>query len=226
MGSSLADWVAANGAPVSSSVIDGMYDRDPFWLERFGPAGLQFAREDGGFHIRHLVSALRIGRDELLVSYAQWLRELLVARGMCTRHLTENFELLGAALEREAPCDATPAVRALSKASAALTYTGNHASAVQMRENELARGYVLALGQLPNDALLRDARTVLSYAADEIVQPDAKPLGGFVAYRCRQATPRGLWAAAPDEVLRRQLRTTLAGVLPEDVANRVDAAWG
>lgn len=221
----LADWVQTNGGSISIGVIDAMYARDPFWLERFGPTKLKFAHEDGGFHIRHLVSALRVGRDDVMENYGRWLREVLVSRGMCTKHLADNFVMLGDALKRSAPMDATPAVRALEMASAALAYIHNDARKLQDAATHLATQWMLRLGIAPTPELQLDALTVLSYAADAFGFASARPLAGFVAYRVRQTKARGLWARCSIEDLRRELVTVVESGVSADAAQRVDAAW-
>lgn len=223
MENALADWVASDGGPISRGVIDAMYARDPFWLERYGPNGLQAAREDGGFHIRHLVSALRVANDGIMETYARWLRELLVARGMCTQHLADNFIMLGYALKRSAPMDATPAVIALTKAASALTYIHTEARKLQDNAHTLVVQWLMRLGLTPNAVLRLDAESVVSYAADSLAYPDAAPLAGFVAYRGRQPISRGLWRERSADVLHRELLVVLQGVLPADAVSRI--AW-
>lgn len=72
-----------------------MYAADPFWSRRFGRRGERHAGEDGRHHVVYLVEALREGDALRFVRYAEWLRTVLVARGMCTRHVLENLARLG-----------------------------------------------------------------------------------------------------------------------------------
>ncbi|MEY2933986.1 MAG: hypothetical protein RL033_4735, partial [Pseudomonadota bacterium] len=103
---------------LTARVVSEMY-RDPFWSARFGERGRKFSEEDGQSHISHLVQALVARDPEVLSRYGRWLRSVLTTRGMCTRHLTENFERLEWAV-RDLNADAQPAVDYLRAARAEL----------------------------------------------------------------------------------------------------------
>ena len=95
-------------AALSQSVLDRMYE-NPFWMERYGERGRRFANEDSLHHVSYLVAALASGDAAVFERYAQWLRSVLVSRGMCSEHLGENFRLLASAI---ADCGASARMRA------------------------------------------------------------------------------------------------------------------
>src|SRR3954465_800704 len=128
----LADAIEARSQILADRALEAMY-RDPFWDARFGERGRRYAREDNVHHIAYLVQALRAASVDLLTNYARWLQRVLTTRGMCSRHIGENFERVA-----EGIGDAAPAFAFLDEAAAALAYDGGPARAVQ----EAAEGVV------------------------------------------------------------------------------------
>ena len=128
--SALLPMLQERGLEMSQRVLADMY-RDPFWTERYGERGRRHADEDSAFHLQYLARALSSGDATVMVRYARWLRELLAARGMCTRHLSENFRLLAGGLQRAGWPDAAQAVDHLETARAGLDYAEGEAQAVQ-----------------------------------------------------------------------------------------------
>lgn len=119
----------ASAPRISAQVIAEMYE-NPFWNERFGDRGRRHAEQDGGYHISYLIQAL-VARDvAVLTGYARWLQSVLTTRGMCTRHLAENFEGLERAIGAEIE-DATVAAEYLREARAALRYDDGPARELQ-----------------------------------------------------------------------------------------------
>jgi hypothetical protein len=112
--------------------------QDPFWDERFGERGRRFSQEDNGHHVNYLVQALRADAPDLLTGYARWLQGLLTTRGMCSRHIAENFGRLADAIRAEGIGDAGPAYTLLDAASTALTYDDGPARAVQVAAESIA----------------------------------------------------------------------------------------
>jgi hypothetical protein len=108
------------GPALTAAAIARMYE-DRFWLARFGVRGRRFADQDGGWHLRHLVEALRCRDPDVLTRYAVWLQGVLTARGMCTLHVDRNFALLGEEIAGEVP-GSGEAVKYLDRARAALLY--------------------------------------------------------------------------------------------------------
>lgn len=99
--------------------VQDIYD-DPFWFARYGEErARRFGGEDAVFHVRYLVQALEAQDVGVMERYARWLQGLLVARGMCSRHLARHFHGLQDALVREGlgtPPDALRYVRAAETA--------------------------------------------------------------------------------------------------------------
>ena len=108
-----------------------MYAADPFWSRRFGRRGERHAGEDGRHHVVYLLEALREGDALRFVRYVEWLRTVLVARGMCTRHVLENLARLGDAandlLARDG-VDAAEPRRYLREAASALAHAAGPAA--------------------------------------------------------------------------------------------------
>jgi hypothetical protein len=148
----------ASGRRLSARVIDDMYADDPFWRERFGERGRRHAGEDGDFHIAHLVQALVARDPEVLVGYARWLQSVLTTRGMCSRHLDENFERLARALQLEIPAAAL-AVEYLERARAGLRYPEGPGRELQDATPRLARATLEALSRGHPDWLARHGET-------------------------------------------------------------------
>lgn len=126
----LLDHLRLDGQALSQAVLEEMY-RDPFWRARFGDRGRRHADEDSAFHLRYLARAIEADAPEILVRYALWLREVLATRGMCSRHLAENFRLLAITLDAQAWPDSARAAAFVRQAQAALDYTGGDAAALQ-----------------------------------------------------------------------------------------------
>ena len=113
------DGLERDGVAISRAVIAEMY-KNPFWNARFGERGRRFADEDAGRHIEHLLSALHTQSPAGFVGYARWLRPVLTTRGMCTRHIEENFELLAEQFESRRWSEAALVTR---QGKLALAYT-------------------------------------------------------------------------------------------------------
>jgi hypothetical protein len=116
----LAARIEARSPELASRVLDEMY-RNPFWLERFGERGRDFARQDGEFHLAYLVQALAADDPRVLTGYARWLQSVLTTRGMCTLHIDDNFASLARTIADEI-ADADPAIALLDAARHALRY--------------------------------------------------------------------------------------------------------
>ena len=198
----IADALQARGREIGRRAVDAMYE-DPFWEARFGPRGRRHADEDGDFHIGYLAEALRLGTKATFEGYAVWLREVLVTRGMCTRHLTEQFARLGAAVRESGALPEAGAALVdayLAAGSAALRYpAGSPERALQDAEPAAAERAAEALVRRygGTDALAgasAEARDLLSYLADavafardDLFVTHARWLNGFMAARGRPA---------------------------------------
>jgi hypothetical protein len=184
----LADTIEARARQLADRAHEAMY-RDPFWEERFGERGRRFSQEDNVHHVNYLVQALRADAPDLLAGYARWLQGVLTTRGMCSRHIAENFGRLADAIRAEGIADAGPAFTLLEAASSALTYDEGPARAVQVTAGPVADQAVESVvrrhpdwpADLPDDqdiagaAVLRtDLLYLLSYLADALAngRPD------------------------------------------------------
>jgi len=167
--------------------------RDRFWEDRYGDRGRRFANEDAAFHLQYLSEALRAGSQAVLDNYGRWLRGVLVARGMATRHLQEHFEHLASALDRVIG-DPVPGV-AMRGAAAALDYDEPAAAAIQRAARD-AGGHDGHSGFAP--AMLTH------YVADAVARDDRSTLVAHLRWaRVAFARAHGGDAAGFDAVLDR-----------------------
>lgn len=206
---------------LTERVLIEMY-ANPFWLERFGERA-RHGRTDGRYHVQYLVEALRADSANVIEQYARWLQQVLTTRGMCTRHLDDNFARLGVAIA-DTLVDAQPAVALLDAARAALRYPSGPPRELQDRAEAVAGAAAAALYAAHPDWLARwgeagRARCVddlvyhLHYAADALAlgtptlfTSHVRWIGGFLE---RRGIPR----AHLDESLA-ALRMEVARALP------------
>ncbi len=205
--------------PLSRRVIEEMY-QNPFWRERFGDRGRERAGEDGDFHVRYLAEAVRAGSPAVMVNYARWLRTLLVARGMCTRHLADNFARLAAAVAADASLPGrTVAVDLLIDAETALLYEEAEPRALQDHASQLAAEVVASLRDSHPDwyvhqrgawsRCLDDVLYHLSYLADALAAGRADLLTDYLKFIAGFLTKRGVPVEHLDETLK-SLQASLA----------------
>lgn len=143
--STLVERLQAKAPELGRRAIAEMY-QNPFWQERFGAHGRENSDKDGQFHVSYLIQALVASEAGVLTSYARWLQTLLVSRGMCTRHIDENFERLGRAIKEDIP-DAEPALALLRAARQALIYDSGVARELMLAADVLAPKVVDALSR-------------------------------------------------------------------------------
>ena len=192
--------LAREAPALSASVIAAMYEH-PFWLERFGERGRKFASEDGQQHVAYLVQALVAHDPAVLTRYARWLRSVLTTRGMCSRHLEENFERLARAIGATVD-DAAVATEYLREACLALSYEANPARELQDAMPRLADaaaaelerahpGAISVWGTHGEVAHRDDMLHYLSYLSDaaEIRKPEG--FLDYVAFVYSNAVERG-----------------------------------
>jgi hypothetical protein len=172
----LADEIAARAETLAGRALEQMY-LDPFWEERFGERGRRFARDDNLHHVAYLVEAIRAESPDLLANYARWLQRILTTRGMCSRHLAENFSHLAEAIRQTGVADGQSASAYLRAAADALAYTEGPAHAMQLAATEVAvrasetiharHPELLARpGETSRASSLRDLEHQLSFLAD------------------------------------------------------------
>ena len=221
--SELALRIEAAADALTDRVLAEMYV-NPFWRERFGERAQTHGRQDGRFHIKYLAEALRSDEPPVIEQYARWLQQVLTTRGMCTRHLDENFARLGRAIA-DAVTDSAPAVAMLEQARGALRYgDGSPARRVQDASASIAASVADALyakhPEWPQASRARctdDLLYHLSYAADALALAMPNVFASYLTwigeFLERHKVPR----AHLDEAiaaLRSAVTTELAVVLP------------
>lgn len=168
---------------------------DPFWLERYPERASTNLRRDSGFHLQYLREALATDHPDVLENYARWLQQLLVARGMCTEHIVENFERLSRAIADQGWLDAVPAVALLAAGVAALRYPPGPAADLQCESDAIAAGD-------------REVRHLVSYLADALAQDSPDRFVEHVAWLGGSGDRRGI----PRDRLRGRLATLGAAI--------------
>lgn len=119
----LAAELQSRSEKLNEAVLQKLYE-NPFWHSRFGTRGRTHSKQDGNFHFQYLCEALHSNDVRVLTRYAQWLQRVLTTRGMCTLHLSENFERLADVIRDEQLSDSTTAIDYLQSAVAALFDAG------------------------------------------------------------------------------------------------------
>lgn len=199
----IVELLQRHGRGISQRVLEEQY-RDPFWTERYGSRGRRHADEDSDFHLRYLARALQHGDPGVLVRYARWLREVLASRGMCTRHLAENFRLLAEGLQAMHWTGGDTAVAFVRSAEDSLLYDEAVPRAVQDAAEDVAaevshahrerfpRGWAHAAGR--PEGPREDWLNYLSYLADSLALGSPATLvahtGWFAGFLERRGTPR------------------------------------
>jgi len=202
--SAILELIERDGRALSQKVLDEMY-RDPFWTERYGDRGRGHANEDSDFHLRYLSRAIAAGDAGVLRRYAAWLREVLATRGMCTRHLDENFRLLAREIASQPWPDRERAIAFLAEARDALMHENAEARLLQQRAEALAEAIAREFTQRHARAWKRDERgehalhddaaNYLSYVSDALAFGKADTLVTHTRWLARHAVSRGVQAA-------------------------------
>lgn len=175
----LADRLESMKETLGLQVIEAMYASNPFWEERFGKRGRRHADQDAGYHLSYLGSALRIGSASVMTEYARWLQGVLVSRGMCSRHLAENFARMREAIGAAGIPDADEAVELLRSAEDALVHREGLAQRVETAAPGIAAAVATALlavqsewqatwGDRARARCEDDVRYHLAYLADAV----------------------------------------------------------
>ena len=178
---------------IAAEAMHRMY-QDPFWDARFGERGRKFAVQDGLHHLNYLEAALTADDTGVLIKYAQWLRSVLVPRGMCSLHLVENLARIGEVLAERGLDPDGRARRFLGEACAALLHAGGFDEAQVAREAALV-----------HPAGAHELRVLLSFLGDALALNDAKPFQLYLAWARPWYPQRGLDAAKLLSALRAPL---------------------
>ena len=178
---------------IAGEAMRRMYE-DPFWDARFGERGRKMALEDGLHHLSYLGAALEAKDAGVLLKYAQWLRSVLVPRGMCSFHLSENLARIGELLAERGLDSDGRSRRFLLKACESLRHAGGFDEAQVAREAALL---------FPPGA--RELRVLVSYAGDALAAKDPELFRRHLAWAIPWYEQRGLDSAALLEALRAPL---------------------
>lgn len=228
----LAERIGARAEELARRSIERMY-ADPFWEARFGTRGRRFAEEDGRHHVDHLVLALMAGDAAPLAQYASWLRVVLTTRGMCSRHIEQNFARLGQVIDDAGIAEAARAHEFLAAAARGVRPEGTGAVALfDAREAIAAAARGRFASEHPAWVVSGDAgtpgstddelATLVSFLVDAVAlgRPDllAKHAAWTAAFASGRGRPAGYVAALLDAIER-----VLAEALPDEPARRVVA---
>ena len=178
---------------IASEAMRRMYE-DPFWDARFGDRGRKFALPDGLYHLSHLDGALAVDDAGVLIKYAHWLRSVLVPRGICSFHVSENLARIGEVLAERGLDSDGRARRFLKQACEALRYAAGFDEAQVAREATLL---------FPPGS--HELRVLVSYIGDAMAANDPKLFQSYLAWALPWYEQRGLDAAALISALRAPL---------------------
>ena len=223
-----ADWIASRIDHLAAEAFAGMYS-NPFWDARFGDRGRRHALEDQRHHLDHLVLALKVEHPEMLAEYAKWLQVVLTSRGMCTRHLADNFMLLGDLLDLAGDSRVNPARHYLEMAVDALAYREGPAGAVHCAAETLVEDAIPIMFEVGTaeptikdddpDQCRDDVSYLLSYLADALALERPELFTEHV----RWTDGFYITLGRPRDVLRREL-VALDGVLAAQPVDQFGAA--
>ncbi|HUF26120.1 MAG TPA: hypothetical protein VMM18_03970 [Gemmatimonadaceae bacterium] len=214
----LAPRIEARATAIAAASVEERY-RDPFWVERFGADGRRLAGDDEVDLVAMLAESLHFGAPEPLVRYVRMVRGAMVARGMCSRHLSEQLARIGTFCCDAGIEDPGPIPAYLEQARKALRRPVGAAALIDEVEDALADDVASSLASTraawsvwsdPEGwpRVRHDAALLVSYLADalaeqrsEIFLEHAAWTAGFFA---RQGRPDGyaeaLLAALDHEV--------------------------
>lgn len=225
--SALADRLEARRDELARAALAEML-KNEFWEARFGERARRHGLQDGLYHVAYLCEALRAGSPAPLEHYARWLQGLLTTRGMCSRHLADNFSTLAEAIGRADVDEAEPAFRYLARATEALRYEDEAPRALQDATWALAGGVVAAVAEPAwSDAqrveCVDDLRYHIDYLADAVALGRPQLFAAYVAFIAGflepRRTPRATLRRAL-ELLGQQISSTMS---PRTAAAAADA---
>jgi hypothetical protein len=212
MNAELIHYLETSAGALTDRVLAEMY-QDPFWYARYAERAERHGRQDGEFHIKYLVTALASNDRKVMVEYARWLQQLLTTRGMCTRHLDDNFRLLAAAITH---ADREAAVAMLEAARSGLRYPEGAARrlqelAVALRER-VTPALCAAHAEWSADQCAREVDHLLSYVADAVALGNPAQFRAHVAWTRGYLDSHGIPGARLTDALA-AIRAELAGEL-------------
>jgi len=154
---------------------------NPFWEKRYGERGRKFILQDLHFNIDFLTAAVRLSSPASLSDYYRWQQEMLVARGLCTRHLRETQEETHSRLMELLPDHSEFLQPFFDASEAGLTYAQPDCLLLDKLELQIAEavtGRIYSDPQpdnfLKRQRCTRDTRYYLSYLLDAVAldQPE------------------------------------------------------
>ena len=209
--SDLGSALRSGAVDLSRRTIARMYE-NPFWEARFGARGRVHAEADGIHHVEHLAEAIDWEMPSVMIRYAQWLRPILVTRGMCTRHLEDTFTALAAAISERRIDSTGTAAEYLRAARESLLYPSGAAREIQDGADEIADRATDALyrrhpqwearwGPAGRERCRDDLLYHLSYLADATAMDRPDLFAGYVAWIAGFLDDRGVEGAHMDATL-------------------------
>lgn len=225
--SALADRLEQRREELARAALATML-RNPFWEARFGERARTYGLQDGLYHVAYLCEALRAGTPATLEHYARWLQRVLTTRGMCTRHVADNFAALAEAIGRADVDDAEPAFRYLARASEALRYPGEAPRALQDASEAVAVAVAAAAAEPGwSDAqrmrCVDDLRYHVDYLADAVALGRPQLFAAYVAFIAGLLEQRREPRAALRRVLELLARQIAATLSPSTASASHDA---
>lgn len=224
MSTELKNALLAAGPRLVDRVLAEMYE-NPFWVERFGARAHTHGREDGLYHITYACNAIEAGDVGVIENYARWLQQVLTTRGMCSRHLADNFDRLAAAIRDEPWPGKQAAIDVFAAAARALHYEDSIAGGLQARTMIIARAATLDLhANHPDGPAADQARCIddlsyhLSYLADAIALSRPQVFGDYIRwlgeFLAKRSVPRTHLAASLDALEAQIAKQFPAAVAP------------
>ena len=203
----LADALERTAGAIADRAHRDMY-LDPFWIARFGERGRAYAVEDARYKVTYLVEALRAGSAKGFADFSIWLRGVLRARGMCSRHLADGIAAVSRSLGM-LETETGDARAVLDSGIAALSYSAGEAAAVDAAVAHAPR--IHPWDQRPGWTSTADAAHLLSYAADALDAGTPDPFLAHVEWAARHAAASGTTTAAVDAALAAAASIVAAG---------------
>lgn len=187
--SSALEKVKSEARALSSAIADEMF-QNPFWEHRYKERASKHTHEDGLFHLQYLEQAYLANDVEIMVSYARWLRTVLVSRGMTTRHLKMNFAILSRKLSDLLQDEARNFVTILDAGERALQYIAGPARELQKHAADLGEDArrMLSLNESswmqrpigqPGIGAFDAVEDLLSYGADALAANNRELLSAY-----------------------------------------------
>ena len=78
---------------LARAITDALYVDMPELLERHGERGRSKCLQDMHYNLEHLAPAVALGQPAMFARYAEWLRDMLAARGVGVDEVRRSLEL-------------------------------------------------------------------------------------------------------------------------------------